>query len=31
MKFPPRVFIKEPIFEDLKNLFGRDVEVLMNW
>ncbi len=31
MKFPPRVFIKEPIFEDLKNLFGRDVEVLVNW
>ena len=30
-KFPPRVFIKEPIFEDLKNIFGRDVEVLMNY
>ncbi len=31
LKFPPRVFIKEPIFEDLKNLFGRDVEVLVNY
>ncbi|MBI2662844.1 hypothetical protein HYX11_05285 [Candidatus Woesearchaeota archaeon] len=30
MKFPQRVFIKEPIFEDLKNIFGRDVEVLVN-
>lgn len=28
-KFPHRVFIKEPIFEDLKNIFGRDVEVLL--
>ncbi len=28
-KFPPKVFIKEPIFEDLKNIFGRDVEVLV--
>ncbi len=31
MKFPPRVFIKEPIFEDLKNIFGRDVEVLLQY
>ena len=29
MKFPPRVFIKEPIFEDLKKIFGKDVQVLM--
>ena len=28
-KFPQKVFIKEPIFEDLKNIFGRDVEVLL--
>ncbi len=28
--FPQRVFIKEPIFEDLKRIFGRDVEVLMS-
>ncbi len=31
MKFPAKVFIKEPIFEDLKNIFGRDVEVLLNY
>ena len=30
MKFPQRVFIKEPVFEDLKNIFGRDVEVMVN-
>jgi len=29
-KFPPRVFIKEPIFEDLKRIFGRDVQVLLH-
>lgn len=28
---PGRVFIKEPIFEDLKNIFGRDVEILINY
>ena len=28
---PKRVFIKEPIFEDLKNIFGRDVEVLVHY
>jgi len=28
-KFPQKVFIKEPIFEDLKNIFGRNVEVLL--
>jgi len=26
---PPRVFIKEPVFESLKNVFGPDVEVLI--
>jgi len=31
VKIPPKVFIKEPIFEDLKNIFGRDVEVLVNY
>ncbi len=30
-KFPKRVFIKEPLFEDLKHLFGRDVEVLLQY
>jgi uncharacterized protein (UPF0332 family)/predicted nucleotidyltransferase len=28
---PPKVFIKEPIFEDLKKFFGKDVEVLVNY
>ena len=31
LKFPPKVFIKEPIFEDLKRIFGRDVEVLLSY
>ncbi|MBI2151732.1 hypothetical protein HYU21_03350, partial [Candidatus Woesearchaeota archaeon] len=31
LKFPPKVFIKEPIFEDLKRVFGRDVEVLLSY
>lgn len=31
IEMPGRVFIKEPIFEDLKNLFGRDVEILINY
>ncbi len=30
-KFPKRVFIKEPIFEDLKGMFGKDVEVLLHY
>lgn len=29
-KFPKRVFIKDTIFEDIKNIFGRDVEVLLH-
>ncbi|MFH1408311.1 MAG: nucleotidyltransferase domain-containing protein [Nanoarchaeota archaeon] len=28
-KIPPKVFIKEPIFEDLRNIFGKDVEILL--
>ncbi len=31
LKFPPRVFIKEAIFEDLKTIFGKHVEVLMGY
>jgi uncharacterized protein (UPF0332 family)/predicted nucleotidyltransferase len=31
IEIPPKVFIKEPIFEDLKNIFGRDVEILVNY
>lgn len=30
MKAPPRVFLKEPIFENIKEIFGRYVEVLMH-
>jgi predicted nucleotidyltransferase/uncharacterized protein (UPF0332 family) len=30
VKMPKRAFIKEPIFEDMKNVFGREVEVLIN-
>ncbi|MBI4150276.1 nucleotidyltransferase domain-containing protein [Candidatus Woesearchaeota archaeon] len=30
-EIPPKVFIKEPIFENLKNIFGKDVEVLINY
>jgi len=28
---PPRTSIKEPIFEDLKKIFGKDMEILMNY
>ncbi|MBI4739803.1 nucleotidyltransferase domain-containing protein [Candidatus Woesearchaeota archaeon] len=31
MQIPAKVFIKEPIFEDLKRIFGKDVEVLLNY
>ena len=31
LKFPPRAFIKEPIFDDLKKVFGKDVEVLLSY
>ena len=31
VEIPPKVFIKEPIFEDLKDIFGKDVEVLVNY
>ncbi len=30
-KLQNRVFIKQPIFEDLKKIFGKDVEVLVSW
>ncbi|MFC1722644.1 nucleotidyltransferase domain-containing protein [Nanoarchaeota archaeon] len=30
-EIPPKVFIKEPIFENLKGIFGKDVEVLVNF
>lgn len=31
VKIPNKVFIKEPIFENLRNLFGKDVEILVNY
>jgi uncharacterized protein (UPF0332 family)/predicted nucleotidyltransferase len=31
LEIPPKTFIKEPIFEDLKKIFGKDVEVLVNY
>jgi uncharacterized protein (UPF0332 family)/predicted nucleotidyltransferase len=31
VQIPPKVFIKEPIFENLKDIFGKDVEVLVNY
>lgn len=31
VEIPPKVFIKEPIFEDLKSIFGKDVEILVNF
>lgn len=27
----PRAFIKEPLFEDLKELFGKEMEILLNY
>ncbi|MDP7115664.1 MAG: nucleotidyltransferase domain-containing protein [Candidatus Woesearchaeota archaeon] len=30
-KIPEKVFIKEPLFEDLKRFFGKDVQVLINY
>jgi uncharacterized protein (UPF0332 family) len=30
-KIPKRVFVKEPIFENLRGLFGKDVEVLVTY
>ncbi|MFH1073172.1 MAG: nucleotidyltransferase domain-containing protein [Nanoarchaeota archaeon] len=31
IEIPPKVFVKEPIFENLKQIFGRDVEILVNY
>lgn len=31
IEIPPKVFIKEKLFESLKNLFGRDIEILVNY
>jgi len=31
MKIPSKVFIKEAMFENLKEIFGKDVEILVNY
>jgi len=31
MAIPPKTFIKERLFEDLKKIFGNDVEILVNY
>ena len=31
VEIPPKVFIKQPIFKDLADIFGSDVEVLINY
>ena len=31
IKMPKKVFIKEKIFEDLRKIFGKDVEVMVNY
>ena len=31
VKIPKKVFIKEPVFEDLKRIFGKDVEILVSF
>lgn len=31
IEIPSKVFIKQPIFENLKNIFGKDVEILINY
>ena len=31
IEVPQKTSIKEPIFEDLKRIFGKDVEILMNY
>ena len=31
VKVPEKVFIKHQIFEDLKDIFGDDVEILVNY
>ena len=30
-KIPEKMFIKETLFEDLKIIFGKDVEILINY
>ena len=28
---PSKVFLKEPVFENLKEIFGKDVEIMVNY
>ena len=30
-EIPQRVFVKQPIFDDLKKFFGKDVEILVTY
>ncbi|MBD3204400.1 hypothetical protein GF327_08980 [Candidatus Woesearchaeota archaeon] len=31
IEIPAKVFIKQPIFQDLRDIFGKDVEILINY
>lgn len=31
IEIPNKVYLKHPVFEELKNIFGRDVEILVNY
>ena len=31
VEIPPKVFIKQPIFDNLKDIFGKDVEILVTY
>ena len=31
LELPPKTFIKQPIFENLRDIFGKDVEILINY
>ncbi len=31
IKIPEKVFVKQPVFDDMKKLFGKDVEVLLTY
>ncbi len=31
VEIPPKVFLKEKVFEDLRRIFGKNVEILVNY
>ena len=31
IEIPNKVFLKHRVFEDMKNIFGKDVEILVNY